>query len=450
MSTSITVAGLENRPAWWHNQTIRVTASVARGWDLHHTLLSRTQWDRELLDDHVRGRLRELCARAATHGPFRQRAAATSAAETLDLTHFPVLDKKDLVENWDALHTGLVDPVDVLRVFTSGTTGQPISIDHSDRQLDYGSACSLRVLDAYGLAPGLRCLRVTCDPRHPLLDFDVVDALGPALQLNVSKVTPENRATVHDICAQFRPDAIWGQPMELLITTSKIRDGLVPALTPKLVMTHGDNVSPRTRSVIRETFEAAHCDYYALQELGQVAWQCPVEVDTYHVNEERVLLRFLPDNILALTSLINTAMTLVNYAPQDCAVPVPEPCSCGRVLARVRQIKGRQRGFLVDSDGGHLNIKWLQTTLDGLPVAAWRVAQREAGTLHIDLAYDAHSSAAAEIDRLRAGIADRLRMSQVTIGVSTPEAVIGDSGKVRQFDLYATQETVADNLLGAS
>ena len=429
------------RPPWWHHAGMRLMAALAPGWRRYDEIHRRTQYDRALLQEVQAARLRDV---------LQLDGSAAKVGDPLEmLADRPVLTKLELIDRADGLHTGRVDPVDVLRVRTSGTTGEPVTIEHSDSYLAENVATKLRVLDAYGLTPGFRMLRVTCDRRHELVSFSPQPAhvLELQLRINVSKLEPDNADFVGRLCHEFAPEVVWGQPMEMLVAGKQIRSGLLRLPKVRMVWTHGDTVDRQARAALQAVFHAHHRDLYGLQEVGHLAWECPEAPGEYHLNEERTLVERAPDGALLLTSLIDTAMLIVRYRPEDRAGVIEDGCRCGRQLRRLTRIEGRQRGFLIDRAGNPMNVKPLRHRLDALPLLRWQVRQERAGAIQVAIVPDRSHPGALDPEQLAAQYRSLLNLATADVRVVSLEELMTDRGKARQFDLFTTQRELAGELL---
>ncbi|MCP3798460.1 hypothetical protein NLX83_04220 [Allokutzneria sp. A3M-2-11 16] len=443
------VAG--QRPLWWHNATLRTTAAVAGGWEMYERVHRRTERDTSLLAAVRTERLAAVLDLVHEHsGQLRRGVLSNRSSPWRALARLPILTKRDFVSRQAELRTGLIADEDVLRVHTSGTTGEPVTIEHDDGHLVHGVADTLRMYAAYGVQPGLRLLRVTCDKRHGLCHFGSSLVSGSYLRINVAKIDDGNDDFVNRLVAAFAPQVLWGQPMELLVLGSKIAEGRLSSLpTPELVLSHGDTVDHQTRAALAAVLCAPVRDLFGLQEFGQVAWECPEETGTYHLNEEKVHVERDEDGRLLMTSLVNKATMIVRYRPEDQAELLDEPCSCGRALRRLRGIQGRQRGFVADRLENLVNVKPLQLYLESLPLARWQVRQRVAGRLEVRVApLPAREAERDTVDTSR--IAAMLNLDEVSVEWVDMAQLLTTSGKSVQFDLHVTQRRLAEHLLERS
>lgn len=440
---------------WWHNASLRTTAAVGEGWRLFQDLYRRTDSDADLLAETRRTRLSAALTRAALTAHFAGRlpAGGTAAHEAESvLAGLPVLEKDVLRHTPEALSTGLVAGWDELRVHTSGTTGEPVWIAHDDSKLTESTAANLRMLEAYGLHPGMRIIRATADLRHGPVAYEAMPYFGGAivLRINVSTASHQDAAFLSRLCAEFRPDALWGQPVEVLLAALRQNEGVLRLPPFKAVLSHGDSMDSRTRETIAETFGCPHHDLYGLQEFGRVGWECPVSRGTYHVEEERVVVSREDDGQILISSLTNTAMSLLRYRPGDAGELLAGPCPCGRPHLRITGIEGRKRALIADARGRLVNIKPARLILEEAPLHRWQVRQHEAGRLEVLIVPRSPGEGEALAGRLRAALDAAMDMSEITVRPAELPELATASGKAPHFRLLATQEALSAAVEGAA
>ncbi|SDT68138.1 phenylacetate--CoA ligase family protein [Actinoplanes derwentensis] len=433
---------------WWHNADLRMATAVGDGWRLFNDLYLRAQTDADLLALTRRTRLAQSLTHAARTEHFAphlggRQITADNAEATL--AALPVLEKDVLRHTPEAITTGLVDPWDVLKVRTSGTTGEPVWIIHDDTKLTESTAANLRMLDAYGLQPGLRVIRATADLRHGLVDYETMPFFGQAtvLQVNMSTATPGDAAFLTRLCAEFKPDVLWGQPVEILLAALRQNEGTIDFPKFKAVLTHGDSLDARARATIADVFGCPHYDLYGLQEFGRVGWECPQSPGTYHIDEERVSIDVQGDGQVLITSLTNTAMSLLRYRPGDGGELLTEPCPCGRPHVRLTKIEGRKRALVADADGQLVNIKPLRLILEVQPLHRWQVRQNEAGCLDVLIAPESPADGDELARDLYAALKNTMRLRELTVRPVELAELTTASGKAPLFQLLATQEALS-------
>ncbi len=127
----------------------------------------------------------------------------------------------------------------------------------------------------------------------------------------------------------------------------------------KQVRTLSEAFGPDLRASCADAWQASVVDMYTARETGYLALQCP-DHEHYHAQSENVLIEILDDEgkpcepgqvgRVVISTLHNWASPLLRYEIGDYA-ELGEPCSCGRGLPVIRQIKGRVRNMLILPNG---------------------------------------------------------------------------------------------------
>lgn len=423
------------RKRWWDSQDMRVTAAEGRAWDLYDSVYRHTEFDAGVLQEYRSERLAEL----------RERARSTAAYREVD-DEWPrtatVTRKSDFVQRIEDYRTGEVDPLDVIRVRTSGTTGRPAVFEHSEEHLIHAAASRLRTFDAYGIGVSDRILRISGNPSHPLVDFPSKAGGGSMIRLNAGRIDKENAEYVSRLLRDYAAPVLWAQPMELLLFAGRLREHLSAFPTPSRVLSHGDSLDEGARRVCAEIFQERPLDLYGLQEFGMIAWECPEAVGTYHVNDEKVVVETDHDGALLITNLVNRALVMARYRPEDRGTLISERCPCGRVLSRVSELAGRQRSFIATDDGRFVNVKQVEQYLDALSLSRWRVVQTRAGEL--DVLYTSEAELPLQQkDRVSERIARVAGQRRVEVRAVPLAEMMTATGKSPRFELFATQAWLA-------
>lgn len=431
---------------YWHNSALRTAGAVDEGWRTFDQIYVPAERDRDRLEAVQAERLTRLLHAAADAPRFaglglRQATCATARAQH---DRLPIMDKTVVADDPGSLRTGRVAPEDVLRTRTSGSTGTPLTIEHSQSRLSEGLASELRSFAAYGIDPGARSLRTTADMRLPLIDITSTPLQGAmtTVQVNVARLDTTTVDYTNRLLVDFAPDVLWGQPMELLLTCLRTADmGLRLPESIRLVRTHGDTLDDGTRQALKLTLPGArHCDVYGLQEFGKVAWQCPDQPTNYHLEEEKLLVEVVAGR-LRVTSLVNEAMTFIRYQPDDAVDSPPTTCPCGRSSLVLTGLRGRQRGFIVDQAGVFHAVKPVRLYLESLPLRRWTFRQDDAGQAHVRLV--AQPGVSVDLDAVRTAVARMAHLHTVTVQACALADLLTPAGKAPQFSLLATQESVS-------
>jgi phenylacetate-CoA ligase len=340
--------------------------------------LRREAWlSAEALAARRQERLRRLLARAAAAPYYRAVLAKTGIAPadftTADLRRLPLLDRQVIArEGLDAFLT--VPATDLLAVTTSGSTGTPGRFLRSRREEAEYSARWMRVYAAYrcGVRDGQINVAAAAKP----------DRAGALAMLRRLGVLPQ----VERISAGTPPEQVLARVLAMKPPILTGYAGAIEALAdhvlatgaritpPRAVFCTAMEVTDRCLELSARAFQAPAVDVYVTNELGVVAWSCPVRSDLLHLNDDCFVMEVLdPDGRpvpagtvgeLVITSLGLASMPLIRYRMGDMAARSAEVCACGRGLGLMSRVQGRTAHAIRRPDGGHI-ITPLVTSMFG-------------------------------------------------------------------------------------
>jgi len=314
--------------------------------------------------------LLRLVAHAASNVPFykeRFERAGVDPGEIRtedDLARLPVLTKAEIRSRpvGDLLARGL-KPSRLLRVTTTGSTGEPFTVYVS--KSDELARCVLRrrVMADYGLRLRDRMARLWIHPPNQRpLPWRLAQRLGLYRQEIIPQLDPPT--AIADRLLATRPDVVAGNVVVLarageVLSSRRARRGW----RPRFVVAGHEAMTPGLRRRIRESFAARVFDSYECQEAGVIAWECPRE-GGYHVCDDGVILEILradgtpagegEEGEAVITPLHGSAMPLLRFRLGDVVRRGPAVCPCGSPFSTLTAVSGRLTDFLVLPAGREL------------------------------------------------------------------------------------------------
>lgn len=301
----------------------------------------------------------------------------------------PFLKREHIQRYGDALRSRQVSS-DHGRVFdyaTSGSTGTPIRFCKTEITDFFWRALTLRdhLWHQRDLGGKLAAIRTTVNETEgpgwgPATD-EVFDA-GSCATLNIRT----------DIEAQAKwlerqnPDYLLSHPSNIMALAKRCGEAGIQLPRLRQVRTFGETLMPGLREACLKAWGATLTDVYSAEEVGYIALQCPAH-EHYHIQAESLLVEILdekgkpcsPGEIgrVVITTLHNFAMPLIRYEVGDYAEQ-GESCPCGRGLAVLKRIMGRQRNMLTMPDGRQ---HWPSFPAEGwlpiAPVSQFQLVQRD-------------------------------------------------------------------------
>lgn len=248
---------------------------------------------------------------------------------------------------------------------TSGTTGQPTIVEHSDISMGMFRWLKQREFRWLRYDPSASFLSIRPSIENPTLEdgsylsdgnamqlpcwpwFQDLFATGPAWAFNNTNPVAKQA----ELLAQVQPNYLLMQASCLeYLSLQELDTRALAGL--RGVQAISQTLTPAMRAQIEEALGIPVSQNYGLNEIGLVASRC-AEGGRYHVHNEHCLVEIVDDNgnpcepgttgRLLVTTLSNSAMPLLRYDADDLAEVVDGPCPCGRTLPSFGAVQGRYR-----------------------------------------------------------------------------------------------------------
>jgi phenylacetate-CoA ligase len=345
---------------------------ITRTAGYYYEVLDRTQWlERQALEELQGAKLRRLLAHAYWHVPYYRKVmdeldiGPGDIRGIEDLRELPLLSKETVRQRfYSDLLSDHHDKRAVLRISTSGSTGEPLSCWVDRRQLELRWAATLRGLEWAGYRFGDRSVRLW----HQNLGMDRVQVwkekldsrlcrrrLVPAFEFDAPRVK-----AMQDVIRRHRPRLVEGYAESFHYLSRAGLDPDLRALGIQGVVSSAQTLDAESRSSIEEAFGARVFDKYGSREFSGIAYECAE--GGRHVVAESYIVEILVDGRPArpgelgevvVTDLNNFVMPFVRYQIGDLAYAVDDrdPCPCGRGLPRMGAIEGRVQSIVLGVNG---------------------------------------------------------------------------------------------------
>jgi phenylacetate-CoA ligase len=329
-------------------------------WDEKTEFMERNQLEKLQLD-----RLR-LTVAAAYRADYYRRVfdrlnLTPESIRSLDqLSMLPLSSKDDLRSGRPEQF--LAVPLEkVVRVHvSSGTTGTPTAIYHTQADIDNWADLVARCLAMVGVTPS--------DVFQNMVGYGLfTGGLGlhygaERLGTTVIPVGVGNSRRQINLMKQFSTTLIHIIPSYALQLLDKfVESGVDPKTDIKLrlAVIGAEPHTESTRRRIETAYGIKAINSYGLSEMNGpgVAFEC-LGQEGLHVWEDNYLLEVLnPETLepvtdgdvgeIVMTTLCREAMPLIRYRTRDLARVIPEVCPCGRTHRRLSRIRGRADDMLI-------------------------------------------------------------------------------------------------------
>jgi putative adenylate-forming enzyme len=349
----------------------RRLADFAGGLRLQREMAKHERRPREELRLYQQERLESVVRHAAEHSPFyRERLAGTVGESHIELSGLPVLDKTEMMEQFDELVTDRRLRKDALLEWVEGLDHDELYLDRYRVMTTSGSsgrkglfvfdrpewrmliAQFLRYGEMSGVRPRLpRRLRIAAvigaSPTHMSRQVSASISVGIHRILSLSVTQPVEQLV--EMLNRFRPDFLAAYPS---IATRLAEEQLAGRLRLTLggMSTSSELRTPEMTERMVEAFGVHPFDLYATTE---GIWGCECEYHQgIHLFEDVALVENVddaglpvpvgePGTRLLVTSLHNLVQPIIRLEVSDAVKLDPEACPCGRTLIRTRTIEGR-------------------------------------------------------------------------------------------------------------
>jgi phenylacetate-CoA ligase len=354
--------------------------------------LRRSQW--WSAEEHAREQERKLArilAWSEAQSSFYREHWRSAPAERRAASIWPALDGLPIVTKQDLRVASDSFPLAghggrVLRVRTSGSTGEPMTFYRSGEQESWFWALRLRMWEWGGYVPGEPYLTLNLNPRIALRKR-LQDVLFRCRYHGFNANEHDVDRVVRDLRDGRIPHLIgYASSLHLLATELERRGETVAGV--RSILSTGDTLHPAYRSRIEAAFGSGVTDYYGAGGEGlHLASQCE-QRGRYHLHPENACVEIVTDGRparpgetgeIVVTQLDNLAMPLVRYATADAAVATAETaCACGRKLPLIEGVVGRVSDCVRAPDGSVLVVHFFTILFEHLDgVDQFQVVQRE-------------------------------------------------------------------------
>jgi phenylacetate-CoA ligase len=344
---------------------------ITRDVERYYETLNATQWMtpaqiRELQDE----KLRRMVRHAYRSVPYyrRRMQEAKVRPEDIrgqeDLHKLPFLTKDDVRKHlhFDIMAEG-VDHKNILKISTSGSTGEPF-VCYADReQLEFRWAATLRSQEWTGYRFGDPTVRLW----HQTLGMSRSQALqehADALFANrtyvpIFDMTNEKLEEMIQLLCEKKPVLIDGyaEALDYIAQFLQARGGL--SFRPRALMSSAQTLPRKSRELIEGAFGCKVFDKYGSREFSGIAYESDAHNGHLIVAEGYIVEVLVdgrpacPDEVgeVVITDLNNRCLPFLRYRIGDLAQGVSwEPSVCGRGLPRIGEIQGRVQSIIQGTD----------------------------------------------------------------------------------------------------
>lgn len=320
-------------------------------------------------------KLRRLIAHAYHHVPYyretfdRLQLRPSDIRTVDDLAKLPFLSKDDVREHlYFDLFSDNHDKRKILKVTTSGSTGEPFVCYADQHQLEIRWAATLRSMEWTGYQFGDRSARLwhqTIGMSLSQVVREKIDAwFNRRLFIPAFELTDENMVAFIEKLKRFSPVLLDGYAESFNFLAHYIKTRGLDGVRPRAIISSAQELPDHSREIIEKAFGCGVFDKYGSREFSGIAYECGAH-DGHHVVAESYIVEVLKNGRPAspgetgevvITDLNNFCMPLIRYRVGDLAVAMDNsrPCPCGVGLPKIGKIEGRVQAIIVAQNGAYI------------------------------------------------------------------------------------------------
>jgi phenylacetate-CoA ligase len=370
--------------------------TALRTYRLLREMNERLRWSADDLRRLQLWKLRELIRHAYYHSPFYRRWYDQNGFDPDrigspdDLRSVPMITKAMLLAADPFDVCALRNPSDAIIEKTSGSTGHPLHIPRTWRDLFYIKAKVIRAFQQTGFRfyhrqAVLKSSAESLTGKHWFEYFGILRKYWLAVtdppELNLKKLR------------RIRPQHLHGYPSGLLEIAEYLEAKGEVFRIPNICC-GAEVLDQAMRRTIQKRFRAEVFDLYATREVGNVAWECSSH-QGLHVNDDMLIVELLDENghevgagaegDVVATYLDGYDYPFIRYRLGDRAVRVEGDCACGVRFSRLDQICGRSDSRIHLPSGQWISGLVFQELRTLPDVAAFRIIQEDQGSVRLQI-----------------------------------------------------------------
>jgi len=300
----------------------------------------------------VNDRIAALLKANSFYGRKLKEAGITEVKSAEDFLKLPFSEKKDLR---DAYPLGLMTAPEeeIVRIHSSsGTTGTPVIIPYTAKDVDDWATMFARCYETAGIT---NKDRIQITPGYGLWTAGIgFQAGAEKLGAMVIPMGPGNTDKQLEMMMSLESTVICATSSYALLLAEEIeKRGIRDKIKLKKGVIGSERWSKKMRGRISEGLGIELYDIYGLTEIygPGIGINCPQETGM-HYWDDFLYLEIIdpktgepvPDGELGeivITTLVKEGAPLIRYRTHDLSRIIPEKCSCGRSYPRIDMIMGR-------------------------------------------------------------------------------------------------------------
>lgn len=323
--------------------------------------------------------LQHLVAVAARRFPYYRELVQSAGGYPPEVNNLealrclPITNKAEILSRFSAHRSTMRPPkVDKVKWSTSGTSG-PVLLVHMSRTesafrtLSYFQAIKENARFSFPLSVA----HVGAGRRESSKRPSLLQHLARVRIVRICRLLPVEEQIAKLV--ESHSQIITGHPSCLELIAERMVETSV-AVQTKLVVCRGEVLQERVRALLARAFGCKIVDYYNAEEIGNIAYECPVEPARMHVNTDTCILEILDEagtpqpvgveGRVVVTNLFNHTMPFIRYDLGDRGTLMQlgeTRCRCGSLRPTILAPSGRTDDFFSFPSGIRLSPRAVES-----------------------------------------------------------------------------------------
>lgn len=281
-----------------------------------------------------------------------------------DLNSFPILEKRDLLENLDLITTINSNDKKIISK-TSGTTGTALKVYYTKEDMQERFALLDHFREKYGYKLGKKTawfsgkkIVIPSDLKKGICYRD--DFINKIRFYSTFDINAKNFDIYWHSLQEYKPEYIVGYPSSIYeICVMAKSKGLKSQFSVKVFFPTAETVLYEHRSVIESVLGCKVIDQYASSEGAPFILECPF--GGMHIHPLSGIFEYkYPDTDskeILVTSFSTRGTPLIRYSVGDSVqIENDVKCPCGSNHPLVKNIEGRKQDYIYTEDMGKISL----------------------------------------------------------------------------------------------
>lgn len=321
--------------------------------------------------------------------------------EESDFARIPVLSKKDIQINTEAMLSGLYKKSELVEAKTGGSTGKALKCYFDTRCQELRNAAAFRSDRWAGWELGdKRAALWGNPPTHDTLKKKIRNLLiDRTIYLDTIGLNEKSMFEFIELYRRYKPTVIFGHSHSIYMLALFIEKEKIEGIRPDGIISTSMMLLPHERELIEKVLKCKVTNRYGCEEVGLIGSECKLH-NGLHMNIDHLYVEFIRDDgsaalpgesgSIVVTDLINRGMPLIRYKIEDVGVRSDRKCPCGRGLPLMEKVTGRVADFLIKRDGTLVaGVSLIERTLTAIPgIEQMQIVQEEVDRIILNIVPD--------------------------------------------------------------